>query len=160
MSMSIPFVWQAVVWDEHWGAYCKRAKTGNAIVDGGVLSNFPIRLIAEPNDELMGGTDPDAARNLGLLIDETKVVPGVSADEKKAKLATRLRTVQRVTQLIDTMTEARDNEAIHKHSEEICRVPAKGYGTTEFDMSAERLEALINGGREAMQAYLSSHRFS
>jgi NTE family protein len=160
MSMSIPFVWQAVVWEESWGLYLKRPKAGNAIVDGGVLSNFPIRLIAERNDDIMGGTDPNAARNLGLLIDETLSVPGVAADGNKPKLTARLRTVQRVTRLIDTMTEARDNDAIRQHQDEICRVPAEGYGTTEFDMSAEKLEALINGGRQAMQKYLSSHQFA
>jgi predicted acylesterase/phospholipase RssA len=158
--MSIPFVWQAVTWEPLWGSYCNRDKVGNAIVDGGVLSNFPIRLIAERNDELMGGTDPDTARNLGLLIDEAITVPGVSFEGRRPKLTVRLQTVQRVTQLIDTMTEARDNEAIRRHQDEICRVPAKGYGTTEFDMSAERLETLIDGGRQAMQAYLASPRFS
>jgi predicted acylesterase/phospholipase RssA len=158
MSMSIPFVWQAIVWDERWGQYCKRPKAGNSIVDGGVLSNFPIRLIAERNDEIMGETDPNAALNLGLLIDETKAVPGVSGDAKKLKLAGRLRTIQRVTELVDTMTDARDNEAIRQHQSEVCRVPAKGYGTTEFDMSVERLEKLIEGGRLAMQEYLATHR--
>lgn len=154
MSMSIPFVWQAVVWEEKWGSYRNRPKTGNALVDGGVLSNFPIRLIAERDDEVMGGADPFAARNLGLLIDETLAVPGVDPRGSKPTPISSLRTVQRVTRLIDTMTDARDNDAIRQHTDEICRVPAKGYGTTEFDMSNERVEALINGGRQAMEAYL------
>src|SRR5581483_9490388 len=80
MSMSIPFLWQAVEWDERWGSYRQRTKTGNAIVDGGVLSNFPIGLVAERTPEtlsIMGDTDPQAAQNLGLLIDETLAVPGV-----------------------------------------------------------------------------------
>jgi NTE family protein len=134
---------------------------GNVIVDGGVLSNFPIRLIAEQNDHtrpLMGETDPDAARNLGLLIDETLLVPGASASAKPPKPASRLRTVQRATQLIDTMTGAADNEAIRQHQAEICRIPAKGYGTTEFDMATDRLEALIDGGRQAMTRYFESLR--
>ena len=103
--------------------------------------------------------DPDAARNLGLLIDENKLVPGVTGSTDKPKLVARSRVVQRVTGLVDTMMEARDNETIRQHEEEICRAPAKGYGTTEFDMSSERLESLINGGRLAMQEYLASHHF-
>src|SRR5262245_7583660 len=79
MSMSIPFVWQEVVWQAEWGTYMGRPKTGNIIVDGGVLSNFPIRLIATMDDEIrqiMGDADPMAALNLGMLIDEELAVPG------------------------------------------------------------------------------------
>ena len=101
----------------------------------------------------MGNTDPDAARNLGLLIDETLPVPGVTASAKPPRFAAHLWTVQRATQLVDTMTGARDNEVIRQHQAEICRIPAKGYGTTEFDMTADRLEALIEGGRQAMARY-------
>ena len=46
MSMSIPFVWREVVWQKEWGTYCGIDKTGATIVDGGVLSNFPIDLVA------------------------------------------------------------------------------------------------------------------
>ncbi|HEY6040934.1 MAG TPA: patatin-like phospholipase family protein, partial [Anaerolineae bacterium] len=42
MSMSIPLVWQEVVWQKEWGTYRGRDMTGHAIVDGGLLSNFPI----------------------------------------------------------------------------------------------------------------------
>jgi NTE family protein len=52
--------------------------TGNAIVDGGVLSNFPIRLVAEPVPQIMGDTDRVAALNLGLLLDEALPVPSTS----------------------------------------------------------------------------------
>src|SRR5436853_389505 len=80
----------AGVWEEAWGLYLDRSKTGNGIVDGGVLSNFPIRLIAERDDHtrpIMGNTDPEAARNLGLLIDETLPVPGVTASAKSPRFA-------------------------------------------------------------------------
>jgi hypothetical protein len=43
------------------------------------------------------------------------------------------------------------------HKDEICRLPAKGYGTTEFDMSDARLQALIDAGRQAMKAYFDDH---
>src|SRR5262245_28077383 len=79
MSMSIPFVWQEVVWQAAWGTYMGRSKTDNIIVDGGVLSNFPIRLIATMDDEIrqiMGDADPMAALNLGMLLDEELAVPG------------------------------------------------------------------------------------
>lgn len=162
MSMSIPFVWREVVWQESWGTYLGRTKTGNILVDGGVLSNFPIRLIdMEPGQsrfvrDVMGDTIASDAGTLGLLIDEKLPVEGAVDTPKPPKLVGQLRTVQRVGRLVDTMMGAQDNTEIQRHEKDICRLPAKGYGTTEFDMAPERLEALINAGRNAMKKHLAS----
>jgi predicted acylesterase/phospholipase RssA len=159
MSMSIPFVWQEVIWQAEWGNYMGRAKTGNIIVDGGVLSNFPIRLIATIDDEIrqiMGDADPNAALNLGLLIDEELAVPGEANTSKTPLPVTHVRTIRRVSRLIDTMMGAADNEMLRRFSKEVCRLPAKGYGTLEFDMTGERLERFLQGGRDAMTAHLQS----
>jgi NTE family protein len=153
MSMSIPFVWREVEWEDAWGAYRGRKKTGNTIVDGGVLSNFPIRLIAEPMPEIMGDTDPAAALNLGLLLDETLPVPGIDA-RTTPKPIQQLRVVQRVSRLVDTLTGARDNDEIRARATEICRLPVKGCGTTEFDMPEEKLKALVLGGYTATMEHL------
>ncbi len=158
MSMSIPFVWREVVWKNEWGTYLGRPMAEHVIVDGGVLSNFPIRLIATANDpfiqKVMGNTDPLGAGNLGLLIDEKLPVPG-AATRPPPELKDQIRTVQRVSRLVDTMTGAQDNAQIRLHEREICRVPAMGYGTTEFDMDEARLSALIEGGRQAMARHLA-----
>src|ERR1044072_3793360 len=94
MSMSIPFVWREVVWQAAWGQSRGRDKLnaegggGNIIVDGGVLSNFPIHLVADPApvdlQDIMGDTDPNAAGSLGLLIDENLSVAGGRADAQAA----------------------------------------------------------------------------
>jgi hypothetical protein len=42
----------------------------------------------------------------------------------------------------------------------VVHLPAKGYGTTEFDMSNERRELLLAAGREAMEAYWDAHPVS
>jgi hypothetical protein len=52
------------------------------------------------------------------------------------------------------MTGARDNALIREYAREICRLPAQGYGTTEFDMPQAKLAALVESGRKAMRAYL------
>jgi NTE family protein len=44
MSMSCPFAWQEVVWQKDWGLYTGRDLSGHKVVDGGLLSNFPIKL--------------------------------------------------------------------------------------------------------------------
>lgn len=167
MSMSIPFVWQEVKWRKEWGLYRGQDITGHSVVDGGVLSNFPIDLLTSKDEEvqeIMGDTDPDAVPNLGLLIDETFDVSGsgsaktkVGSDKPGAGLldnAKRLRTVQRITRLVDTMSDAHDRFAIAAHEKEVCRLPAKGYGTTEFDMDDNRLQALLKAGQDAMRNYL------
>ena len=40
MSMSIPIVWDEVIWNSHWGQYRGTDISGHAIVDGGVLQIF------------------------------------------------------------------------------------------------------------------------
>ena len=158
MSMSIPMVWREVVWDASWGTYRGRAKTGNAIVDGGVLSNFPIRLIAESVPEIMGDTDPNGALNLGLLLDETLAVPGVPSHPPAA--ASELQVVKRLTRLMDTMMGAQDNQEIRDHASEICRLPVQGYGTTEFDMPDAKLQALVAAGEAAVEAHLRNRNLA
>ncbi len=153
MSMSIPFVWREVVWRESWGTYMGRRKAGNIIVDGGVLSNFPVRLVADPAPEIMGDTDPGGALNLGLLLDETVQVPGTSFTIPPKPLD-QSRVVQRIGRLMDTMMGAQDNAEMRAHAAEICRLPVKGYGTTEFNMADAKLQALVEGGRGALAAHL------
>ncbi len=68
----------------------------------------------------------------------------------------RLKTIKRIKNLADTMMQAHDLLSMETHKDEICRLPAKGYGTTEFDMSDARLQALINAGRQAMKAYFDN----
>ena len=155
MSMSIPFVWREMIWDAAWGTYRGRNKTGNIFVDGGVLSNFPLELVVESNPEIiaiMGNTDPNGAGTLGLMLDETIAVPGAGNSQTPRP---RLRTADRVTHLIDTMTGTSDAEIMRKYPNLICHLPVKGYGTTEFRMSQDRMNLLIDGGRKAMTAYLS-----
>ena len=38
----------------------------------------------------------------------------------------------------------------------ICRLPAQGYDTMEFDMSAIRIQALIDAGNSAMRDFLTA----
>ena len=55
---------------------------------------------------------------------------------------------------MDTMRTAQDNEDIRRHASEICRLPTKGYSTTEFDMSDLKMKALIEAGHLAATEHL------
>jgi NTE family protein len=157
MSMSIPFVWREIVWDQTWGTYRGKTKTGHIFVDGGVLSNFPLRLIAESDAEIadiMGHVDPTGAGNLGFLLDEKIQVAGLGPSDTRRP---RLKTADRVTRLVDTMMGTNDADAMRNHPSAVCRIPVGGIGTTEFRMSKERMAALIESGRAAMRVYLNEH---
>lgn len=160
MSMSIPLVWDEVVWQEGWGRYLDRDMTGHAIVDGGLLSNFPIELFISDAPEvvkLMGpkGADPV----LGWLIDESLPVPVpkgkgrlVDVNIKPGELA----TIRRLKRLVDTATTAHDKMVMEEYADIVVHLPAQGYGTTEFDMSDARRQALVDAGRVAMASYLDA----
>ena len=156
MSMSVPLLWQEVVWKEGWGQYRGQEMAGDSIVDGGMLSNFPIELFvsrATPVTNVMG---PDVSQNvLGMLIDESMEVPGAgSATETKEKFEVGdLRTVRRISNLVNTALSAHDKSVIDTFEKMVVRLPAKGYGTTEFDMTDERRDLLVEAGRSSMRAY-------
>jgi NTE family protein len=153
MSMSIPFVWQEMVWKPEWGKYQGRDKTGHIFVDGGVLSNFPLRLIAESTPDvaaIMGTTDPDGALNLGLFLDSSVMVPGADVSDT---VRPRLRIADRVTHLMDTLTDSSDLAVMRQYEADVCRIPVGGYGTTEFRMSSARQQLLIGSGKTAIKKY-------
>lgn len=131
---------------------------GHVIVDGGILSNFPIELLisdAPQVTKLMGPKQDNPV--LGLLIDESLAVPvkkGILVDVHIKP--DELKTVQRLKHLVDTMTGAHDKMVIEEYEHLVVRLPAAGYGTTEFDMSDERRNTLVAAGRSAMSQYLDS----
>jgi NTE family protein len=158
MSMSIPLVWNEVLWQENWGTYMGRPMAGHVIVDGGLLSNFPIELFIsdEPQVTKLMGAKQDSPV-LGMLIDEALPVTAargilVDVNVKPGEL----KTVQRFRRLIDTMTGAHDKMVIEEFDYLVVRLPAAGYGTTEFDIDDERRSALVEAGKKAMGSYFDN----
>jgi predicted acylesterase/phospholipase RssA len=155
MSMSIPLLWQEVVWKKEWGLYRGDDITGHAIVDGGLLSNFPIELFLsdlKPVTEVMGPRV--SAHALGMLIDESRGVPGSESGETTHGFSVSgLETVKRISNLVDTMLSARDKMVIDAFDSMVLRLPAKGFGTTEFDMTDERKKLLVGAGESEMKQY-------
>jgi hypothetical protein len=87
---------------------------------------------------------------LGLL--STKL--GVCAGERRGVRLGELKTVRRLEGLVDTLLESHDKSVIDAFEDRVVRLPAAGYGTTEFEMTEERRELLIEAGRAAMKVYL------
>jgi NTE family protein len=101
---------------------------------------------------------------LGFLIDESIEVPGAPsttpaaaepASENSLALG-ELPAVLRLRGLVDTVTQAHDKMVMEAYNHLVCRLPAKGYGTTEFDMTPERRDALVAAGRAAAAAHFDN----
>jgi predicted acylesterase/phospholipase RssA len=170
MSMSVPLLWQEVIWQPAWGQYhtwnpdTERLEpndvAGHTIVDGGLLSNFPIALFLADRPDVDAIVGRAKTRDvLGLLIDEALQVPNRPAKPTTAAAGFDfggLATVQRLHRLVNTVTGAHDNMAIAVFAPYVVRLPAGGYGTTQFNMTPAERDALVDAGRTAMQQFLQN----
>lgn len=155
MSMSIPLLWPEVEWQAGWGRYRNRDITGHLVVDGGLLSNFPLELFISDQPHVTNVMGPKQSEGvLGLLIDETLPVENAPANIENPSLDIKeLRTVRRIGRLLNTALQANDKMVIDAFEQLVARLPAHGYGIIEFDMSDRRREALVMAGREKMLQY-------
>lgn len=137
MSMSIPFFYEPVK--------LRSKKTGQVsyIVDGGLLSNFPV-----------------------WLFDTENVIPawptfGFKLVEPEEEIPHEIRgPVSMLAALFATMMEAHDAQYI-KDADFARTIPIRtlGVGTTEFDLSREKSEALYQSGRQAAEGFLATWDF-
>lgn len=159
MSMSIPLLWQEVIWQKEWGTYEGEQIAGTVVVDGGMLSNFPIALFLSTRPEVGDIVGPPKSKNvLGFLIDDRIDVPNLPPPPEMISLPKGtgdLRTVRRLTGLVSTMMSAHDNMAVTVFAKHVVRLPARGIGTTQFNMSDGERNALVEGGRKAMREFLA-----
>lgn len=159
MSMSIPLVWPEVEWQAAWGRYLDKDIMGHMMVDGGLLSNFPIELLISDEEHIgaVMGKKKEGSRVLGLLIDESLEVEGAPVTVEAAAGGFKIgefKLIERLNRLVNTAIGAHDKMVIEAFEQLVVRLPAKGYGTVEFDMSDERREALIRAGCQTMREYL------
>jgi len=158
MSMSVPLLWEEVIWQPEWGLYRGRDLAGHAVVDGGLLSNFPIELLVSTDatvEKVMGAKPNDKV--IGFLVDEMVEVPGAPAPPGSARFHggfSEFATVRRIQGLVETATRAADRGAIEEFGHLVVHLPAKGFGTTEFDMLPERRAAIIEAGKATTDTYL------
>ena len=77
MTIGVPYLVPPVPWQPEWGLYRQRRLDGHLIVDGGLLSQFPIELFLSTNEDVQAMIGPGTAGNnvIGLLLDERQPVP-------------------------------------------------------------------------------------
>ena len=148
MSMSIPIFFEPV--------RLRHPSTGqeHLIVDGGMLSNFPIWLFDSPGE-------PDwPTFGLRLVEPEPKTPLGERLAQSEAARGPLESVVFFIKSLVQTMMEAHDR--LYIESADFARtipIPTLGIGSTEFDLSRERAMALYEAGRAAAEAFLEAWSF-
>jgi NTE family protein len=150
MSMSIPIFFEPV------RAQNPKTNHEHVIVDGGMLSNFPVWLFdCDPGETPRWPT-------FGLLLVEPDPKEPITARIPKPEHAPRgaRGIVQLLSSMVHTMMEAHDRMYIEK--EQYARtipIPTLGIHTTEFDITPERKQAIYDSGRDAAAKFLESWNF-
>jgi NTE family protein len=150
MSMSIPVFFEPVLFEN--------PKTGqtHVIVDGGMLSNYPVWLF-----DCDDGSPPEWP-TFGMLLVEPKPRTPIGARLPKPKMAGKGAgaVLDYVKALAQTMMEAHDRMYVEQSSyARTIPIPTLGVGTTEFDLSKERALALFDSGRWAAEEFLKKWDF-
>jgi NTE family protein len=154
MSMSIPVYFEPV---RH-----QNPKTGreHLIVDGGMLSNFPVWLfgVAENHVE-----QKPKRPTFGLKLIEPDprkpiVEPGFASDVPEVEAPEhpeRIKTIGYLWSLVSTMMEAHDRLYVDDNKfETTIGIDTVGVRTTEFTLSDERKDELHESGRKGANEFL------
>ena len=157
-SMSIPLVFNNVIWQSEWGSYLGEDISGHEIIDGGVGSNFGIEMVVskEPQFVEAMGMEPDRERVIGFYLDDAIPVPGAKqiklvSEQNNDPLNNRWEKVtDRNIDLFNSFLRSHDQFIVRTHPDVVCHLPVGGFGTMEFDMSDERIKLLFDSGQEAM----------
>jgi len=150
MSMSIPVFFEPV--------RIENPETGrtHVIVDGGMLSNYPVWLFDCADDE------PPQWPTFGMLLVEPEPSVPIGARLPRARMEGKGpgAVVDYVKALAQTMMEAHDRMYVEQASyARTIPIPTLGVGTTEFDLSTERALALFDSGRSAAEKFLGTWDF-
>ncbi|PTL75375.1 patatin-like phospholipase family protein [Vitiosangium sp. GDMCC 1.1324] len=142
MSMSIPFFFEPVRIQDAQDLSCY-------IVDGGVLSNFPVDILDDgslnPPWPTFGLKLVDRVGDTGLAIDTPSNIRG---------------PISLFRALFSTMLEAHDARYIQqKNFDRTIPIPTLGVRTTDFGIQRDRSEALRAAGRQAAEQFFQTWNF-
>jgi NTE family protein len=152
MSMSIPVFFEPVRWQN------PQTKREHLIVDGGVLSNFPLWMFDRKDGK------PPRWPTFGLLLVEpdptSPITEPVAEPEHGARGPRGL--ILMLKSLVETMLQAHDRMYIDKDTyARTIPIPTCGVGTTEFDIKNKpaKMKALYDAGRTAATHFLATWNF-
>ena len=148
MSMSIPIFFEPVRVEN------KNDDREHIVVDGGMLSNFPVWLFDCADDE-----EPDWP-TFGMLLVEPEPQKPVSVRLTKEHDRGVSALIDYVKAMAQTMMEAHDRMYVQQAQwARTIGIPTLGVGTTEFNITRERALALYESGRSAAEKFLETWDF-
>ena len=141
MSMSIPVFFKPVTMG------------GNEIVDGGLLSNFPLWLFDTPK-----GVTPSFPTFGLLLVAPNQTAPLVSDGAPVNPAQPIGSDIDFIKAIVETMMEAHDRFYVEQANyARTIPIPTLGVRTTEFDIGQD--QALFDFGRAAARSFLTTWDF-
>jgi NTE family protein len=148
MSMSIPIFFEPVRFTN--------PSTGaeHLIVDGGMLSNFPVWLF-----DVGEGVEPQWP-TFGMKLVQKPETPIGEQLPQPVPRGGVTQVIGYLRSLVDTMMAAHDRLYVERNDfdKRTIAIDTLGVGTTEFDLSPERALALYDSGRAAAHKFLAEHR--
>ena len=148
MSMSIPFFFEPV------RLYNPNTKLTHIIVDGGMLSNYPIWLFDVPAGQTVEWP------TLGFNICEPKPDEDGPPDPFYSTPRDIANPVQMIQALQSTSFSAIDQRYVSKrHWARTIAISSVGVKTTDFDLTDQRKQELLESGRSAARSFLSTFDF-
>jgi NTE family protein len=148
MSMSIPVFFEPVRQQDNQGRE-------HTIVDGGLLSNFPIWLFDAAPD--VRPTIPTFGMLLVAPNQSAPLVQHPSSDDPFAPVTS---PVEFAKAIAETMMEAHDRLYVEQANfARTVPIPTLGVRTTEFDIQPDRAQALFDSGAGAASTFLHGWNF-
>jgi NTE family protein len=137
-SLAIPLFFEPVI------------LAGHTLVDGAVLSNFPIEIFDRTDHE------PPRWPTLGV-----KVMPDIPARETKLFPDLGLPPLKLLEQVVVTAIAGHDQTYLNRPcvSRRTIRVDTSSVGMLDFDLSPSRRAELVASGQEAAHAFLQTWSF-
>jgi NTE family protein len=143
MSMSIPVFFRPVT------------ANGHQIVDGGLLSNYPIWLFDAPADRV-----PEFPTFGMLLVAPNQTAPLMPTGRPGTSAAPLKGNLGFLKAIAETMMEAHDRFYVETANyARTIPLPTLGVKTTEFDLSEQRAAELFESGKQAAEAFLATWSF-
>lgn len=141
MSASIPFFFAPIVRSDSTGQLYR-------VVDGGLLSNFPIGIFDVPG--------PPAYPTLGFRLVDSPAPPGRSPESCVRETPLRFSR-----ELLNTMLAAHDRLYLDDHAYvRTIAIPVYGISGTRFNLRTDQVELLYRSGEVAAEQFFTHWNFS
>ncbi len=136
MSCSLPYFFEPVRLKDNGGK--------SIIVDGGVLSNFPMWLFDKENVKKVRPV-------LGIKLSHSQ------NGQPRKKITNAIKMYEA---LFETMKDAHDSRYIsRKHESNIIFIPTEGLMATEFEITDEKKQLLVQHGYDCAKAFFHRWRY-